>query len=122
MKNMINWFEIPVSNIDRATAFYANILDCELQQAEMMGMKMAFLPADESAVSGALVQGEDCNPSTSGALVYLNGGNDLQTTANRVEAAGGKLIVPKTQISPEFGFFALFIDTEGNRIGLHSMN
>jgi predicted enzyme related to lactoylglutathione lyase len=67
------------------------------------------------------VQGDDYKPSTEGTLVYLNGGKDLETTLSKVEAAGGKIFVPKTQISPEMGYFAVFMDSEGNKMALHSI-
>lgn len=120
MQHLINWFEIPVTNFDRAVEFYSNILDVEIEQSELFGMRMGFLPSDGNNVSGALVQGEGYEPSQSGALVYLNGGDDLQHTLDRVEKHHGTVIVPKTQISPEMGYFALFIDTEGNKLGIHS--
>jgi predicted enzyme related to lactoylglutathione lyase len=59
--------------------------------------------------------------TTDGPLIYLNGNPDLQNILDKVEKAGGKIMVPKTEISPEYGFMAVFIDTEGNRIGLHSV-
>jgi predicted enzyme related to lactoylglutathione lyase len=122
MQNLINWFEIPAKDISRAKKFYHSILGLEMNETEMFGTKMAFFPTDGSNVSGAIVQGEDYSPSTEGALVYLNGGNNLETALVKVEGAGGKVIVPKTQISPEMGYFAMFMDTEGNRIALHSIN
>ncbi|MGL5889087.1 MAG: VOC family protein, partial [Bacteroidia bacterium] len=73
-------------------------------------------------VSGAIVQGEGYEPSTNGVVAYLNGGNDLQTVLNKVENNNGKVIVPKTQISPEMGYFGMFIDTEGNKMAVHSIN
>lgn len=122
MENLINWFEIPATDFNRSVSFYKQILDVEIQETEMFGMKMGFMPGDGANVSGSIVQGEGYTPSTDGAVVYLNGGNDLQTVLGRVEAAGGAVIVPKTQISPEIGFFAMFIDTEGNKMALHSKN
>jgi predicted enzyme related to lactoylglutathione lyase len=83
---------------------------------------MAFFQTDGSNVSGALVQGEDYSPSKEGALVYLNGGDNLGNVLDKVEKAGGKAIVPKTRISPEMGYFAIFFDSEGNKIALHSIN
>jgi predicted enzyme related to lactoylglutathione lyase len=121
MQNMINWFEIPTADISRAKKFYQTILGTEMNETEMFGTKMAFFPTDGSNVSGAIVQGEDYTPSSQGALVYLNGGSNLETSLSKVETAGGKVIVPKTQISPEMGYFAIFIDTEGNKIALHSI-
>ncbi len=121
MQNMINWFEIPTADISRAKKFYQTILGTEMNETEMFGTKMAFFPTDGSNISGAIVQGEDYTPSSQGALVYLNGGSNLETSLSKVETAGGKVIVPKTQISPEMGYFAIFIDTEGNKIALHSI-
>lgn len=122
MQNLINWFEIPAKDISRAKKFYRTILGLEMNETEMFGTKMAFFPTDGSNVSGAIVQGDDYSPSTEGALVYLNGGSNLETALVKVEGAGGKVIVPKTQISPEMGYFAMFLDTEGNKIALHSIN
>lgn len=120
--NAINWFEIPATDMDRATAFYGSIFGIEMPKTEMMGTTMAFFPYEDGKVSGALVKGEGYEPNTNGSLVYLNGGEDLNNILSKVEAAGGKVVFPKTQISPESGHFALFLDTEGNKLGLHSQN
>ncbi|MBL0913881.1 MAG: VOC family protein [Bacteroidia bacterium] len=121
MKNMINWFEIPAADLSRAAGFYKNVLNVPIEETEMFGTRMGFLPSDGTAVSGAIVQGGGYEPSANGTLVYLNGGEDLQSALDRVEANGGKILAPKTQISPEVGFFAIFLDTEGNKVALHSM-
>ncbi len=118
MSNAINWFEIPTSDMDRAISFYSAILNTELNTSQMGEYKMAFFPAE--GVGGALVQGEGFTPSTNGVVPYLNGGNDLQEILSRVEAAGGTVILPKTQITEEIGYMAYFTDSEGNKIGLHS--
>lgn len=122
MKNLITWFEIPASDFQRGVTFYENILNIKIQITEMFGTKMGFFPSDDKHVSGAIVKGEDYNPGTNGILIYLNGGNDLQEILDKVENANGKIIVPKTQINPETGFFAMFIDTEGNKMAIHSKN
>jgi predicted enzyme related to lactoylglutathione lyase len=120
MANALNWFEIPASDIKRAGKFYGTILGADLTIAEMMpGYQMAMLPG-EDGVGGALLQGEGYTPSTEGSLVYLNGGEDLAVALGRVEGAGGKVLVPKTSIG-ENGFFAFILDSEGNKVGLHSM-
>jgi uncharacterized protein len=77
---------------------------------------------DMAGVGGAVVDsgGFHKPSSTDGPLIYLNGSPDLQAVLDKVEPAGGKIMVPKTEISPEYGYMAVFIDTEGNRIGLHS--
>lgn len=122
MENLINWFEIPARDFSRAVAFYKTILGLEINETEMFGTKMGFFPTDGQNVSGAIVQGEDYKPSTEGILAYLNGGKDLNEILNKVEKSNGKVIVPKTQISPEMGYFGMFIDTEGNKMAVHSIN
>ncbi|MBI3258183.1 MAG: VOC family protein [Ignavibacteriae bacterium] len=121
MAHSINWFEIPVKNFDRAKAFYETVFDSDMGEFEAMGMKSAFFPADmqNGDVSGCLIQSEGYEPSTTGSLIYLNGGNDLSTPLSKVENAGGKVLLPKTSIGAH-GFMAHFADTEGNKIGLHS--
>ena len=119
--NAINWFEIPVTNLERATKFYSNILGAKLELMEGMGTRMALFPMERDGVGGCLVQGDGYAPTTQGARVYLNGGDDLNTILRRVEAAGGKIAQPKTSIG-ENGFLAFFLDTEGNKVGLHSMH
>ena len=119
MTNAINWFEIPATNFERAVRFYSEILKFDMHRETMMGSEMGFFPS-ENGVGGAVVCGDGYEPTDKGSLVYLNGGEDLAAPLSRVEKAGGKVIVPKTQISPEIGSFALFIDTEGNKVALHS--
>ena len=124
MSNVINWFEIPAANFDRASAFYTELLGGTVQKMENpeMNLKMGFLPGHEPGqVGGAIVEGEGYVPSETGSLIYLSGGEDLSGPLAKVEKAGGKVIVPKTAIG-ENGFIAQFIDTEGNRIAFHSMS
>lgn len=119
MANALNWFEIPVSDIDRAKKFYGTIFETELSDFEATpGFKMAMFPA-EGGVGGAIISGEGHKPSHNGSVVYLNGGDDLRVVQDRVEAAGGKVLQEKMSIG-ENGFVAFFEDTEGNRVGLHS--
>ncbi|MCF8449146.1 MAG: VOC family protein [Taibaiella sp.] len=120
--NALNWFEISVSDINRAKNFYEAIFDIRMDEMEMMGMKMAMFPPDsmQGKVSGGLVQSNMHNPSMDGAKIYLNGNPDLNNALGKVEAAGGKVLMPKTQISPEIGYMAFFADSEGNGIALHS--
>jgi len=101
MENLINWFEIPATDFNRTVSFYKTILGLEVKQVEMFGTKMGFFPTDGTNVSGAILQGVDYKPSTEGVIAYLNGGNDLQ---NVFENSSGKVIVQKTQISPEMGY------------------
>ena len=119
MASAINWFEIPVSDMDRAVKFYSDIFGISMDVFEMTpGFPMAMFPA-EDGTGGALIKGEGYVPSMEGTLVYLNGGDDLTAVISCVEAANGSVIMPKMSIG-ENGFIAMFADTEGNRIGLHS--
>ncbi len=123
--NSLNWFEIPALDIARATKFYEAIFDTKLEQMpEMMGMKMSGFPADmgNGKVSGALAQSQQHKPSMDGCVIYLNSNPKIQTVIDRIEKAKGKVLMPKTKISPEIGYMAFFADTEGNKIGLHAQN
>ena len=119
--NAINWFEIPVTDFARAKAFYEALLGRPIETMNMGPSTMGFLSTSQDGVGGAIVHGDGTAPSKSGTLVYLNGGDDLSPMLARVASAGGSVAVPKTDIGSGFGFFAHLIDTEGNRVGLHSM-
>lgn len=120
--NAISWFEIPVSDFARAKEFYGTIFDFDMPVMDMGPIRMGFLLSEQGVgVGGAIVHGEDSVPSTTGSLVYLNGGADLSVVLGRIAGAGGSVIVPKTDIGSGFGNFAIFMDTEGNKVGLHSM-
>ena len=124
MQNAISWFEIPVENLERAKKFYEAIFAATLttMRAGPTGPRLALFPVDPTkGVSGALAQGTGYSPTTFGTKVYLYAGADLAVVLDRVEAAGGTVAVPKTQISPQFGYMGAFIDTEGNWVGLHSL-
>ena len=123
LKSALNWFEIPAARLSRAKKFYETIFGIELHELALGNdLKMAMFPVDEGTVGGALCEHKDFyTPSNhAGPLVYLNGNPDLQEVLSRVEEAGGKIIIRKTQISPEYGHMAVFEDCEGNRIALHS--
>ena len=120
MKNLISIIEIPVSDFPRAVKFYQAILGLTIEEMEMDGVKMGVLPNEEGTVNVVLAKGADYKARGDAPLLYLNAGQALQPMREKVQQAGGKMIVPKTQISPEMGFFAMFIDTEGNKMGLHS--
>ncbi len=120
--NTINWFEISVSDISRAKKFYETVFGIQMHQQETMGMQMAFFPAEDmnGKVSGSLVQGPMHKPGTDGAKLYLNANPDLANALSNVEKAGGQVAMPKTKISDEIGYFAVFVDSEGNTVALHS--
>lgn len=119
-QNMINWFEIAVTDFERAKKFYEAIFDIEMKVNEIQGYKMAFFPAEEGKISGAICYGEGYIPSGAGALLYLNANPDVNLVLDRAALAGGKIIVPKTLIGADSGYYAFLVDTEGNRIALHS--
>ncbi|PCJ94848.1 MAG: glyoxalase [Flavobacteriaceae bacterium] len=121
MTNAINWFEIPVTNFERAKKFYSSVLDTEITDAPMPNMKYGVFKYAVNGVGGGIIEAEGCKPSKDGVTIYLPGGDDLSEPLARVEAAGGTIIIPKTGIG-ENGFMAQLIDTEGNRVALHSMN
>lgn len=118
-KNFVTWFEIPAYNHYRSVAFFNYIYGIEMTSVELNGFAMGFFPA-ESGIGGAIVTGPGCVPSEVGPLIYLNGGEDLNTVLWRVNEAGGRVIMEKTFLSETAGYFALFIDSEGNRLALHS--
>lgn len=126
MENAISWFEIPATNLERAQQFYETIFGVNLVEMDLPNIKMRMFPLDNpmNGIGGAIVDsGGFHKPSTTdGSLVYLNGNPDLQIVLDKVPGAGGTIMVPKTEISPEYGYMAVIIDTEGNRIGLHSVD
>ncbi len=122
MTNAINWFEIPVSNFERAKKFYETLFNAPIMEMPFPGGQYGILPCDmQNGVGGGIVKGEGFIPSDKGSIVYLNGGDDLNLPLSRIENAGATILMPKTSIGQN-GFMAHFIDTEGNRIALHSMS
>lgn len=123
-KHAISWFEIPATDLQRAQNFYETIFEVSLIPMDLADFKMRMFPVEDmmNSIGGALVHSEGFyKPSaTEGVLIYLNANPDVQIILDRVEAAGGKIAIPKTEISPEYGYMGVFIDTEGNRIGLHN--
>jgi predicted enzyme related to lactoylglutathione lyase len=122
MKSFVSIFEIPATDISRAVDFYQEILDINIEKMEMPEMHMGIFPYEGQMVTGVIVKGEGHQPSADGVTIYLNGGDNLQVILDKVENKGGKIVAPKTSHADESGYFALFLDTEGNRIGLHSPN
>jgi uncharacterized protein len=124
LSNALNWFEIPAADFDRAKKFYETIFDYQMPEIMMGPTRMGFFLYDFKAgkVGGAICFGENYIPSQNGALIYLNCQPDLQTVLDKVELAGGKIIMPKTLISEVLGHQAIIFDTEGNRMALHSNN
>ena len=123
-KNAISWFEIPAEDLNRAQKFYEEVFEVTLTPLDLDNIRMRMFPLEDpaSGVGGALCHSPGFyKPSMSdGPLIYLNANPDVQKILDRVESAGGKILVPKTEISKEYGFMAVISDTEGNRIGLHA--
>lgn len=120
-KNFVSWFEIPAYNHFRSVAFYNYIYGIQMTSVELNGFAMGFFPA-ENGIGGAIVSGPGCVPSEIGPLLYLNGGEDLNNVLSKVNEAGGRVVMEKTFLSESAGYFAMFIDSEGNRLALHSKN
>lgn len=119
VKDFISWFEIPAINFHQAVDFYNHIFKIDMETQFDDNYAMAFFPADQG-IGGAIVTGPNSIPSAIGPLIYLNAGKDLNVVLNRVEAAGGRIVMTKTFIDEESGHFAIFIDSEGNKLALHS--
>ena len=123
--NALNWFEIPVQDFDRAKKFYETLFDFQMPEMQLGDSRMGFFLYDMPGgkVGGAIVAHPDMQPSETGSLIYLNCQPDLTVVLNRVEKAGGSILQPKTKISEEqeLGFTAFMRDSEGNKVGLHSM-
>ncbi|WP_053972543.1 VOC family protein [Mangrovimonas sp. ST2L15] len=120
-RNMVGWFEIPVTDMERAKTFYETVFNVEIAVHDFGGLLMGWFP-DRGEVIGAqgtLIKQDTYIPSEKGTLIYFMS-DDVQIELDRIESAGGKIYQPKTQISPEHGYMAAFIDSEGNRIALHS--
>ncbi|HEX6333174.1 MAG TPA: VOC family protein [Flavisolibacter sp.] len=124
-RNAISWFELPATDLERAQKFYETIFNISMIPMDMPNIQMRLFPVEDpsTAIGGAVCRAEGFyNPSaTDGPVIYLNANPDVQIVLDRIEAAGGTIVVPKTEISPEHGYMAVFVDTEGNRVALHSV-
>jgi predicted enzyme related to lactoylglutathione lyase len=122
MNSYISMFEIPATDISRAVNFYQAILDIKIEKMDVEGMQMGILPYEGQLVTGVIIKGDGYKPSADGVTIYLNGGDNLQIILDKVEKNGGKIIAPKTAHADGSGFFAIFIDSEGNKMALNSPN
>jgi predicted enzyme related to lactoylglutathione lyase len=120
--NSINWLEIPAIDIKRSKTFYETIFGFTMDEMDMMGMKMAFFPATPNSgkVSGGVCESPMHKPSADGPVIYLNANPNMDPVIEKIDGAGGKVVMPKTKLPNDFGYMAFFMDTEGNKIGLHS--
>lgn len=121
MEMKLNWFEVPVTDMQRAVSFYEAVFGIKIAVQDFGGVLMGFFPrpSNVEAASGALMKYESYVPSQEGALLYFFA-DDITACLKRVSTAGGKIVQNKRQISEEHGFMGVFIDSEGNRVALHS--
>jgi uncharacterized protein len=123
MQHTINWFDLPVADMARAMQFYQTITGRPLRREAFgaPGEEMAMFEApDAQGVTGALVYSPNAKPAVKGTLIYLNAGSSMQACLDRVKAAGGSIVIGKTALPQDMGYFAHIIDSEGNKVGLHS--
>lgn len=121
IEDYVSWFEIPAIDFQQAVNFYNHIFDITMEQTITNDNAMAFFPTT-TGIGGSVIAGQGYVPSDCGPLLYLNGGKDLNTILNKVEEAGGRIIMTKTHINDEMGYFAIFIDSQGNKLALYSKN
>ena len=121
MRHVLNWFEIPVDDIDRAQRFYETLLGQSLRREEMGPQSLAVFPYDEGSVGGALLSSpHPPAPSSDGMVAYLNAGPSLDIVLSRADELGAEVLLPALQLPRDIGFIAQIVDSEGNRVGLHS--
>jgi hypothetical protein len=122
MAHASNWFEIPVADLERAMRFYAALTGqaLTLQDMGVPGEALAIFGSEDDEVGGALLRSPHATPAQAGTMVYLNAGPNLDVWLARVPAAGGQVVVPRTELPPGMGVYAHIVDSEGNRVGLHS--
>jgi len=121
-QHAIDWFEIPVHDIDRAQSFYEALLAVPMRRETIAGQTLAVFGAAETSVGGCLMAGANAPSADAGTLVYLNAGRSLDAVLARVAKAGGRITTPKVQLPGDMGCFAHIADTEGNRVGLHAQD
>ena len=122
MKNAINWFEIPSTQLTQAQAFYETVLGCAMRREAMGPSEGALFPYEGEGVGGAILAGPTAPaPAAGGTLVYLDASPSLDAALARVTAAGGGIALPRQALPPGLGFFAHITDLDGNRVGLHAL-
>lgn len=116
------WFEIPVADFNRACGFYEAILDVTLNRGRFGPDPIAIFPYQEPGIGGCITQSQSFVPGSGGPVVYVNADPSLDAVLTRVESAGGKVLVPRTALPEDKGFYARILDTEGNAVGLHAIS
>lgn len=122
MKRVINWFEIPAADFERAVAFYEKVFTTTLKRETVNDIQLGIFPYDAPGPSGAVCKMQQLKPGADGALIYLDAGKDVTPLLERAEANGGKVVLGKTLIRDDIGYIGIFIDSEGNRVGVHASN
>ena len=120
MKQVINWFEIPATDFDRAVGFYENIFATKLRREDMNGMRLGIFPYEAPGPSGAVCKMPNLQPGPDGTLIYLDASPDVAAVLARVNANGGQVVLDKTLVTDDIGYIGVFIDNEGNRVGVHA--
>jgi predicted enzyme related to lactoylglutathione lyase len=119
--SQVVWFDIPCGDVDRAIRFYSAVLSCEVHRHEVQpGFTLGVLPHEGDSIGGCLVPSKENRPADHGVLIYLNCQGRLEAAEAAVKPSGGKVLQPKHSIAPH-GFRSVVIDSEGNRVALHSM-
>ena len=121
MKRVVNWFEIPATDFERAVTFYEKIFATKLRRDEMKDMELGIFPYEAPGPSGAVCKMPQLQPGSNGTLIYLDAGADVAPVLARVKANGGRVVLDKTLVSDDIGYIGVFIDSEGNRVGVHAM-
>ncbi len=124
IEHAINWFEIPVTDIARSTAFYERLLGVTLRREQCGGMALAVFPGtdDPNTIKGALMAVDKAPACTDGVIIYLNAGKSINAVLARLEACGGQLLTPRVVLPDNMGCFAHIADLDGHRIGLHALD
>lgn len=120
MNRVINWFEIPVADFERAVLFYETVFATKLRRERMNGVDLAVFPYEAPGPSGALCKGAQLQPGSNGTLVYLDAGAGVAPLLARAEANGGSVVLEQTLVNDCIGYIGVFIDSEGNRVGVHA--
>ena len=121
VKDALSWFEIPAADLPRATRFYEVVLERELKPETMGPLRLAIFAYEQPGVGGCLIAGDGYKPAASGTVVYLSV-DALDGALERAKSAGGKVVLPKTALPEGMGYYAHIIDSEGNRVGVHSLH
>ena len=119
MTRVINWFEIPAADFERAVAFYENVFGIELKREDGNGRRVGLFPYQGEATGGSVCEASAEDAGMGGPLIYLEAGTDVGAVLSRVETHGGRVVTKPTRISDDIGDIGVFIDTEGNRVGVH---